>query len=119
MKKKIICIVCPVGCEVVITVEKGEVSVKGNKCEKGLKFAKTEALSPVRILTTTVPVKNGEIKFLPIKTSKPLPRKVLMEAMKKLAYGEVEAPVKTGQVIIKDFLVENVKVVASRRVKRV
>ena len=55
MRKEIICTVCPRGC--LITAEgtdQSVVSLKGEGCVRGRRFAEAEFLHPVRILTSTV-----------------------------------------------------------------
>ena len=39
------CIMCPMGCEMTVTVENGKViDVKGNTCPRGAKYANDEGL---------------------------------------------------------------------------
>ncbi len=59
MQDKLTCIMCPLGCEMDVAVAEQQVSVMGNKCVKGLEFAKEEMLDPRRNLATSVPI--GEV----------------------------------------------------------
>ncbi|WP_027340105.1 DUF1667 domain-containing protein [Halonatronum saccharophilum] len=116
MKEVLItCISCPIGCEVSLEVENDEVlNISGNKCPRGKSYVEGEYFNPTRILPTTVRVKGGVLPLVPVKTAKPIPKALLEEAMKELAKIELEAPVKLGQVVIKDILATGVDVVATR-----
>ena len=49
------CIMCPMGCEMTVTLENGKFAgVTGNSCPRGAKYAETEVTDPRRMLTTTV-----------------------------------------------------------------
>ena len=98
------CIVCPVGCALRVEQnEEGEVvSVSGNTCPRGAAYGKDEVLHPVRTLTTTVRVSNGE-RLLPVKTDRPIPKEKLFEAMEKVNSLSVTAPVKIGDVLLDDL----------------
>ena len=106
-KKELICIVCPMGCLLSAEVdETGEVrSVQGNTCPRGAAYARAELMHPTRTLTTTVRVK-GRAELLPVKTSAPISKERLMEAMAQLRDVEAEAPVHIGDVVLPDLLGE-------------
>ena len=56
------CIMCPMGCEMTVTVENGKViDVKGNTCPRGAKYANDEVTAPKRMLTTTVRIEAHDI----------------------------------------------------------
>ena len=75
MKKELICIVCPLGCN--ITVDTSTNTVCGNNCPRGKEYALSECISPMRVITTTVRCKNG--KMIPVKTSRPIPKEKIFE----------------------------------------
>ena len=59
-ERELTCICCPLGCQITaVTENKTVVSVSGNHCPRGAKYAEAEILHPVRIVTTTVPVTGG------------------------------------------------------------
>ena len=61
------CIMCPMGCEMTVTLESGKfVSVTGNTCPRGAKYAETEVTDPRRMLTTTVRIRGGLLPLLPV-----------------------------------------------------
>lgn len=80
MIKELTCIVCPVGCQLKIETENDKViSVTGNTCPRGVKYAETEVTNPVRVITTTVRAKTGEI--IPVKTDKAVKKSKIFECM--------------------------------------
>ena len=48
-KRDLTCIGCPLGCQITVTMENGEVTdVKGNTCPRGDKYAREEVTNPTR-----------------------------------------------------------------------
>ncbi len=119
-EKEIICVSCPMGCRVTVQAQGGDImSITGNDCPKGIKYAKEEFINPVRILPTTVKVIGGELPLVSVKTEKAIPKRLLLKAMVEIAEIEVKAPVEIGQVIKDDLIGTGVKLVATRNIKRV
>ena len=115
MKKEIICIVCPLGCFLTVDHSQTKVeSIKGNRCKLGLEYAEKEVFNPERTLTTTVRVKNGHLPLVSVRTSKPIPKKLIFDTMNLLAEIEVEAPVKIGDEIIQNLFDTNASIVATK-----
>ncbi|MFQ5999219.1 MAG: DUF1667 domain-containing protein, partial [Candidatus Bathyarchaeia archaeon] len=80
------CIVCPVGCQIGLIAEDEKiVEIVGGECKLGEEYAIKEFTNPERILTTTVRVKGGTLPLLPVRTEKPIPKKLITSCMKKLA----------------------------------
>jgi len=117
--KEIICVSCPKGCRITVQ-NRGEeiISITGNDCPKGIKYAEGEFINPLRILSTTVKVIGGELPLVSIKTEKAIPKRLLLKAMTEIAEIEVKAPVKIGQVIKDDLMGTGVNLVATRNIKR-
>lgn len=117
---KMICITCPVGCELEVVYEgKNVIKVTGNKCTRGIEFAKNELADPRRMLATTVKVKGGIHPLVPVYSSKPVPKALIFDIAKELRKVELEAPVRIGQVIIKDVLGTGIDIIASRDLPKV
>lgn len=108
-----ICILCPKGCE--MTVEDGEeFKLNGNKCDKGINFAKTELISPERTLTSTIRIKGAIHEMLPVKTSCPIPKSLMDEVISIIDRTVVASPVRVGDVLIEDVLGTKANIVATR-----
>jgi len=115
MFRKITCIECPVGCQLEINEEGGHViSLTGNQCEKGEVYAKQEIENPMRVLTTTIVTEGLDLKLVPVRTSGPIPKARLLEAMALISRTRLTHPVKVGDVVIKDLLNLGVDLVTSR-----
>ena len=112
---KIVCTVCPLGCELEVRKENGDILVSGNLCPKGEEYGKEEYLNPKRTLITVVPCRNGDLPVVSVKTNKPIPKKMLRDAMWFLSGVEVEAPKEIGDVIVKNILNTGADVVITRR----
>ena len=118
-EKEITCIVCPIGCKILVrTVENHFELLEGNKCKKGIDYARNEALDPRRMLTSSVLVKNGEWPLVSVKSSKPVPKEKVFFVLKEIKKKIVNAPVNTGQIIIKNVIDAGIDIVATKSVKR-
>ncbi len=116
-RRRLICIICPLGCEIEAVIEDGEIrSVSGNRCRRGLSYVEEELLRPKRVLMTVVKCRNGELPVVSVKTVKPIPKEKLLEAARLLASVEVEAPVSRGDVILEDLF--GSPVVATKTVRK-
>ena len=114
VKRELTCIVCPVGCNLVVEIEEGKVvSVTGNTCPRGKAYAETECVAPMRTVTTTVRCSNGEI--LPVKTDKPIPKNKIFDAMKIINEASAVLPIGVGDVIIENVFGSNVVAVKNIR----
>ena len=101
MERKLTCIICPLGCEITVQVkDKKVISIMGNTCPRGKVYAETECVAPMRTITTTVKCKNGEM--LPVKTSTPIPKEKMAEAMEIINKANPDLPISVGDVIIEE-----------------
>lgn len=115
MNRELICIGCPMGCPLTVTVEEGKVTtVTGNTCRKGKEYAEAECLNPTRTVTTTVSIKNAMYSLLSVRTSKPIPKDKISDCIQYLRRIEVKAPVAAGEVIVKDLLQTGADIIATK-----
>ncbi|MDO4766097.1 MAG: DUF1667 domain-containing protein [Eubacteriales bacterium] len=121
MERKFICIVCPVGCELSSQVDEtgNLLSLSGNRCGRGKKYAEQECKAPMRMLTSTVKIANGLYSRLPVITSESIPKEMVWQVMEELAKVQVKAPVALREVIIKNVCGLQADIVASRSMKAV
>jgi CxxC motif-containing protein len=112
---KMICITCPKGCSLDVTRE-GQtiVKIKGNGCKRGETYAKAELSDPRRMVASTVKIGGAIHPQLPVATSAPFPKPRIKELLFELRKVELQAPVKMGDVLLKDVLGTGVDVIASR-----
>ena len=114
MKRTITCIVCPRGCTMTAEVNGDTVTVTGNACDRGAKHAIGECTNPVRSLTSTVRVSNREDTMVSVKSAAPVPKDKMFEIMDMIRAAAVEAPVKIGDVILRD--VYGTQIVATKEI---
>lgn len=118
VRKELICIGCPMGCPVEVEMEGNEVvSVKGNTCPRGERYARKEVTDPTRIVTSTVKVKGGREFLVPVKTKEDIPKGKIFACMKALSGIEVDAPVHIGDVIISDAAGTGIDIIATKEVE--
>ena len=114
MTRELTCIICPMGCMMTAEIENGKVvDVTGNTCPRGKIYATNECTNPTRTITTTVRCKSGEL--LPVKTSSPIPKDKIKEAMKIINEVSPVLPISIGDVIIEDVFKS--KIVAAKNLK--
>lgn len=119
-EKKFICVSCPLGCGLTVTIDNGIVKkVDGNNCPRGETYAKSEVNDPRRVFASTVRVKNGKLPVCPIRSKNPAPKNKLFEIAREVAKLNVQAPIKIGQVLIHNVCNTDVDIVASRDLESV
>ena len=119
VKKEITCIVCPIGCKILVKTDGSKFeALDGFKCKRGIEYAKSEALDPRRMLTTSVLVIDGEWPLVSVKSSKPVPKDKLFSVLSEIKKAEVKAPVKLGQVVVKDIAKTGINIVATKEVNK-
>ena len=99
---------------VVQVSDQGEfLSVTGNSCSRGAQYARQECTLPLRMITAVIPVKDSTVP-LSVKTSKPVPKSMIMDIMNSLSDVIVNPPVEIGQVIVPDILNTGADIIATR-----
>ena len=111
----ITCINCPMGCRMTVTLnEAGEVlSVAGNTCKRGEKYAHQEVTAPVRMVTAVVPVE-GSVCPLSVKTREPIPKEKIFPCMEALRGLRLTLPIRAGDVVLPDVCGTGIDVIATR-----
>ena len=111
--KELTCINCPMGCSLTVTID-SEITVKGNNCIRGEQYAKNEITNPTRIVTSTINVLNG--KRVSCKTLNPISKDKIFDVMEEIKKTSCKAPIKIGDVLIKNVCNTNVDVVATKNI---
>ena len=110
---EIICITCPKGCHLQVD-EANDFKVTGNGCPRGEAYGKNELQHPVRVLTSTVRLTGGRAPRLPVKSSAPLPKGKIFEAMGLLNSVTAVSTVQCGQVLVSNICGTGVDIVATK-----
>ncbi len=115
--KHLICIGCPLGCPLEARMENGQVvSVSGNTCKNGEKYAHKELTDPTRIVTTTVKVLGGTLGAVSVKTRADIPKDKIFACVEALQAVVLTAPVELGQVVLPNVAGTGVDVIATKPV---
>jgi CxxC motif-containing protein len=118
--KSIECIICPKSCRIQVRgslKSTKELQLSGQECSKGKKYAISEICDPRMIFTSTAAVRNGEIKLVPVRSSKPI-RKTEWKNGRDIIRGlSIAAPIGFGKVLIEEFTEKDIKLVAAREIK--
>ena len=102
-KRELTCIGCPMGCQLTVTMENGEVTeVTGNTCQKGDIDARKEVVNPTRIVTSTIRITGGDKERVSVKTASDIPKDKIFEVMKDIDSAVVSAPAHIGDVLVKN-----------------
>ncbi|MGY0374247.1 DUF1667 domain-containing protein [Clostridium sp. JNZ J1-5] len=118
--RNLICIGCPIGCELEVTIKEGKVEdVKGNTCLRGKTYAEKECTNPTRIVTSSVKVNGGEIDSVSVKTKSDIPKDKIMECIEALKGIVINAPINTGDVIVEDVAGTGVDIIATKTVAKI
>lgn len=116
--REMICILCPRGCRIKVTkAEDGTIKVENNYCPRGITYGETEVTNPVRMITSTVFITSSTHKLLPVVTNSPIPKGLIFDIMAEINKVHVKAPIKRGDVIIKNVLNTGSDIVASKSIQ--
>jgi len=116
-EKEITCIVCPIGCKILIRTDENKCEILNNgKCKRGNEYARSEALNPQRMLTTSVLVEDGNWPLVSVKSSKPVPKKMVFQILQEIKKINLKAPIRLGDVLVKDILETKVNIIATKNV---
>ena len=109
--RNLTCIVCPIGCTLDVD---DNLSVTGNRCQRGVVYAQEEICSPKRTVTATCSIASSQVRRLPVKTSSPCPREKIPALLADIYKIKFSLPVKTGDKIITNWNGEGIDIIATR-----
>lgn len=114
-KLELTCIGCPLGCSVKVTLENNIIiSVEGNTCKRGEIYARKEITAPTRIVTSTVRVTGSDISMVSCKTASDIPKEKIFDVIDALKDISVAAPVRIGDVLVKNVSGTGVDIIATK-----
>ncbi|MDR0323980.1 MAG: DUF1667 domain-containing protein [Treponema sp.] len=129
--RNLTCIVCPIGCTLNVSFQSTpeadspieNLSVTGNRCQRGEIYAQEEICAPKRTVTATCSAvystcqtegKAFSVRRLPVKTSSPCSKEKISALLEDIYNIKVTLPVKAGDKIITNWKGEGIHVVATR-----
>lgn len=115
--KEFVCITCPMGCHLSVNDDdKNNIIVTGNTCPRGKEYGINEVTRPKRMVTSSVKVIGGVDNVTSVKTREAIDKHLIFDVLNELKGIELKAPVKIGDIVIKNVLNTNVDIVVSRNV---
>ena len=113
--RELTCIGCPMGCHLTVQMENGVVaSVSGNSCKIGDNYARKEVTNPMRIVTSSVPVKDTENTRVSVKTASDIPKSSIFDVMREIKQAQAISPVKIGDIIVHNVANTGVDIIATK-----
>ena len=116
-KRELVCIVCPKGCRLTVEIDENNQNgykVSGNSCDRGAEYGVREVTNPTRVITSTVKIKNGSLRRLPVRTNGAIPKDKIFECMRVINLLEIEVPVNCGDILVENILDTGIDLIASR-----
>ena len=121
--KELICVICPNGCELRAVIEEGpEIVIKeitGELCEKGPAWVEQELLNPMRTIASSIMIDGGDYPLVSVRTDAAIPLESISNVMKAIKSIKVKAPVRIGDVLLKEPAGISCNIIATRHVKEI
>jgi CxxC motif-containing protein len=123
IEKKLICVICPNGCELNAVIDEGPQPVvkeiTGELCEKGPVWAEQELLNPMRTIASSIIVDGGDYPLVSVRTDSAIPLKSILDVMKAVKSIKVKAPIRIGDVLIEKPAGTSCNIIATRYVNEI
>lgn len=121
MVKQFTCIMCPMGCGLTASVQEpgGEITVTGNTCPRGKEYAIQELTAPKRNIATSVLIEGAALPLVSVRLDRPIPREKIFDVMGEIKKVKLQAPVRIGQVVIKNVLGLGSNVIVTKNADRI
>jgi len=113
--REVICDKCDKRCLITTDTSNDQLECYGSLCNDGIKYATVE-LSNKAIFTTLVRVKGSNHNVVPVKSSKPLDKKLWVECSKALSRVYVGVPIKAGDIICKNILNTGADIICTKNI---
>ncbi len=116
-QKQITCVVCPLGCDIAVCVDGGEVvSMSGQGCKRGESYAAEEFFHPKRIFTSSVKVMGADVPLVSVRSNAPIPKELLMDCMAEIQKITLSPPICRYDLVVENILDTGVNIVTTGEV---
>lgn len=116
-ERQLTCIGCPLGCQIVVEMEEGKIKkISGYNCARGEKYAAEEVTNPMRMVTSIVRVDNGVPAVVSAKTEHVVPKDKVFAVLEQIKPVVVKAPIKIGDVLMKNVANTGINVIATKNI---
>ena len=112
-KKEMICICCPMGCQLSVTRDGDDISVSGYTCKRGEAYGVQEMRCPMRTVTSSVRVTGGARPVCSVKTRDQVPKASIGRVLEAIRTLNIPAPVHIGDVLVENIAETGVNLVAT------
>ena len=115
MIRELTCIGCPMGCSLSVAIEETgssdgpSITVTGNTCGIGKRYAEQEVTAPTRMVTTTV--LNARGMPVPVKTQQAIPKDKIFDVVTEIKSAKIGNHASIGQILIPDVAGTGIPVV--------
>ena len=117
MRIRVICIQCPLGCEIEVErLPEGGYRSLDAYCKAGERYAIEEVRRPLRVLTSTVRVHGGDLPVVSVRTSCAVPKESIPDCLRELRSLRFRAPLTRCEVLVEDLAQTGCDLVATRTV---
>ncbi len=107
------------GCKISVEIKDGEViKIENAECRRGRDYSIQEVTSPVRDFFTTVRVEGGMIPVLSVRSTRPIPKNMLMACASELAKIVISPPVRLGDTVVNNILNLGIDIVATKTIEK-
>lgn len=114
MKNTVTCTICPNGCEIEVNyTTREDALLTGHRCKRGITYAIDECFEPKRTFTSSIRISGTDRRMLPVRTTVPIPKDLIMQAAKAVRTMSLTVPVKCGEVLAENFLGTEAKLVSA------
>jgi CxxC motif-containing protein len=123
LQGEFVCVMCPNGCLIEAELTDSHPpklkSLTGNRCKKGKFWVSQEIENPARTIATSLPVSEGNFGSVSVRTVRAVPREKIFDVMEAIrALGTLKAPLRIGQVLLKNPAGTDTDIVVTRQVER-
>lgn len=118
---EMICIQCPLGCKIKVKLDDDNkvLDISGFTCKSGKEYAMQEVTDPHRIITTSIKVIDGKSELVSVKTSKPVPKRLIFAIMDIIKNSSIHAPVEINQIIISNVANSGADIISTKAVDKI
>lgn len=119
MKRIIVCTLCPNGCEVEAEyTDRQNVSISGNRCDRGYEYTINECFDPRRTFTGSVDITGTGRRRMPVRSNKPIPKDSMLACAEQLKKIRLEAPVSAGYVVLHNIFDSGADIVTTMGMRK-
>ena len=115
MERELVCIGCPLGCQITVKLENAEIiSISGNSCKVGENYAREEVVAPKRMITSPMAVKDKKRPAC-VKTSKAIDKKLINACLYEIKHTKVSPNANIGDVVIKNVCDTDIDIILTKK----